>query len=39
MVALDRSAEKVNLLVSSGVNNKVHEPALDLGPLVAHLPR
>ena len=39
MAALDRSAEKINLLVSSSVDNKVHEPALDLGPLVAHLPR
>ena len=39
MVALDRPAEEVDLLVSGSIDYEVHEPALDLGPLVAHLSR
>ena len=39
MVTLDCPTEEVDLLVSGGIDGEVHEPALDLGPLVAHLSR
>ena len=39
MIALDGPTEEVYLLVSGGIDDEVHEPALDLGPLIAHLSR
>ena len=39
VVALNRPAEQIELLVSGGINGEVQESALDFGPFVTHLSR
>ena len=39
VIAFDCTAEQVDLLISAGVDDEVHETSLDLRPLAAHLTR
>ena len=39
MVALDSPAKESNLLITTGIDRKINETALNLCPLLAHLAR